>query len=93
MRKLTREKKPNTEAPTNEAVAAEAMADTEKSVPMFIMVPARSIDDIMFWLACKEQRTKPFHEPEYPLSYNNWVPMVHTPELQYAPCGLRSYAA
>ncbi len=50
-----REKKPKTEAPTKEAVAAEAMAETEKRVPIFIMVPASSMDVIMFWLACTQQ--------------------------------------
>lgn len=52
MRKLTREKKPKTEAPTKDAVAADAMAETEKSVPMLSMVPASNMDVIILWLAC-----------------------------------------
>lgn len=40
------------EAPMKEAVAAEAMADTENSVPMFIMHVASIKELVIFWLAC-----------------------------------------
>jgi hypothetical protein len=49
--KLMREKKPKKEAPTKDAVAADAMADTENRVPMLNMVLASSMEVIMFWLA------------------------------------------
>lgn len=52
-----REKKLKTDAPTKDAVAAEAMADTENSVPMLSIVPASSIVVSMLWFACStEQR-------------------------------------
>ena len=50
--KLMREIIPKAEAPTKEAVAAEAMADTENKVPMFIMHVANIKELVIFWLAC-----------------------------------------
>ena len=52
LRKFTRDTRPETVAAKKEAVAAEAMADTEKRVPMFMSVPVTSRLVSMLWLAC-----------------------------------------
>ena len=57
--KLMSEMRPNAEAPTKEAVAAEAMADTENRVPMFNMHVASISEFVIFWLACTERRGQP----------------------------------
>ena len=56
--KLMREIRPKAEAPTKEAVAAEAMADTENRVPMFIMHVANIKELVIFWLACSTAMTQ-----------------------------------
>ena len=58
MAKLMREIRPKAEAPTKEAVAAEAMADTENRVPMFIMHVASIKEFVIFWLACTHSGTR-----------------------------------
>ena len=60
--KLMSETRPNAEAPTKEAVAAEAMADTENRVPMFSMHVASISEFVIFWLACTERMGQPTFE-------------------------------
>ena len=62
MAKLMSEIRPNAEAPTKEAVAAEAMADTENRVPMFSMHVASIREFVIFWLACTEGMGQPAFE-------------------------------
>ena len=50
--KLIKEMRPNADAPTKEAVAAVAIAETENKVPMFIMHVASISEFVIFWLAC-----------------------------------------
>ena len=64
---------------TKEAVAAEAMAETEKRVPMFIMVPASSMDVIMFWLACTQRHTQPASQQGYhSLHHSTRIPLPNS---------------
>ena len=62
--KLMREIRPKAEAPTKEAVAAEAIADTENKVPMFIMQVANIIELVIFWLACSDRHLNQLHQKD-----------------------------
>ena len=50
--KLIKEMRPKADAPTKDAVAAVAIAETENKVPMFIMHVASMSEFVIFWLAC-----------------------------------------
>ena len=50
--KLIKEMRPKADAPTKDAVAAVAIAETENKVPMFIMQVVSISEFVIFWLAC-----------------------------------------
>ena len=50
--KLIKEMRPKADAPTKDAVAAVAIAETENKVPMFIMHVVSISEFVIFWLAC-----------------------------------------
>ena len=52
MTKLIKEMRPKADAPTKDAVAAVAIAETENKVPMFIMHVVSISAFVIFWLAC-----------------------------------------
>ncbi len=50
MTKLIKEMRPKADAPTKDAVAAVAIAETENKVPMFIMHVVSISEFVIFWL-------------------------------------------
>ena len=88
MRKLTSDTRPQSEAPTKEAVAAEAMADTLRSVPMFMSVPVISSDVSMLWLACAQQHKTHEHAM---VAEDGWSAHCNTQSL--AACAMPSCAS